>query len=69
MQYSLIIPVQGFCPLKIKFTQFLGGFRLKMSLQFRGYRMVKGHKRLPLPMEFCDNRTLLCGLVWYFSSI
>ena len=24
----LIILVQGFCPLKIKITQFLGGFRL-----------------------------------------
>ena len=24
-----IIPVQGFCPLKIEITQFPGGFRLK----------------------------------------
>ena len=28
MQYSLIILVQGFCPLKTKVTQFPGGFRL-----------------------------------------
>ena len=26
-----IIPVQGFCPLKIEITQFPGGFRLNMS--------------------------------------
>ena len=29
MQYALIILVQGFCRLKIKITQFPGGFCLK----------------------------------------
>ena len=28
MQYDRIILVQGFCPLKIKITQFPNGFRL-----------------------------------------
>ena len=31
MQYSLIILVQGFCPLKTKVTQFPGGFRLFLA--------------------------------------
>ena len=30
MQYSLIILVQGFCPLKTKITQFPGGFCLNV---------------------------------------
>ena len=29
-----MILVQGFCPLKIKITQFPGGFRLKILLNY-----------------------------------
>ena len=29
MEYDLFILVQGFCPLKIRITQFPGGIRLK----------------------------------------
>ena len=32
MQYVLIIVVQYFCPLKIKITQFHGGFRLNVFI-------------------------------------
>ena len=37
----LIILVQGFCPLKIKITQFPDGFRLNIltSLQKLGFQM------------------------------
>ena len=31
MRYGLNILVQGFCPLKIKITQFPDGFRLKFK--------------------------------------
>ena len=32
MQYCYIILVQGFCPLKIKITQFRDGFRVIVQL-------------------------------------
>ena len=35
MQYSLNILVQGFSQLKIKITQFPGGFRLKLPGKYK----------------------------------
>ena len=39
--FNFIILVQGFCPLKIKITQFPNGFRLNIltSLQKLGFQM------------------------------
>ena len=33
MQYALNYSGKGFCPLKIKITQFPGGFCLKLSIK------------------------------------
>ena len=44
----LIILVHGFCPLKIKITQFPGGFRLKM---FFFFIHVKKNCVLPIGVE------------------
>ena len=35
-----IILVKGFCPLKIKITQFLNGFRLKKGNDFELLNML-----------------------------
>ena len=39
MQYGLIILVQGFCPLKIKITQFPDGFHLNV-IYYDKYKVV-----------------------------
>jgi len=36
-----ITPVRDFCPLKIKFTQFPNGFRLKLFVNFQFISSVK----------------------------
>ena len=53
MQYFLnIFLVQGFCPLKIKITQFPGGLRLKMFFFFFSVMsQVKKNCVLPIGVE------------------
>ena len=43
MQYALNYKVQGFCPLKIKITQFPGGFHLK---SFQLFHFILLHEKL-----------------------
>ena len=65
MQYSLIILVQGFCPLKIKITQFPGGFRLNI-LCFSSRKGPKGAQLLT-GVQFFTHFALIRLLYHFFT--
>ena len=65
MQYSLIILVQGFCPLKIKITQFPGGFRLNILCS--SSRQGPKGAQLLMGVQFFTHFALI-GLLYHFFT-
>ena len=66
MQYSLIILVQAFCPLKIKITQFPGGFRLNILCS--SSRKGPEGAQLLMRVQFFTHFALI-GLLYHFFYI
>ena len=64
-----IIRAQGFCPPKIKFTQFLDGFRLKCFAFNTFQRLKKSNQQMTIEQIDCEKRRRRILRIFIYPAI